>query len=402
MPRPPLPLNYVTQTGTLFENFQNPADWALSGGGTKIADTDNFRVGTQGLLVSTNVAVAVANTVTKTIDMDMSTHNRDTSFWIWLPDDYLVHFKSVNVYLSSSTTVATSFRYGLLTDDLQAGWNKIRIPRSAWIVTGAESWANRMVRLRFRLEGVAGLNTHATLDDFRIDVASEPRVVITFDDGHITAYDEGFTYMDSKGLRGTQYVISGFENAVDYQTPAHFQTMYDNGWCLGVHTHNHLNLSTLTTDEIYYELRTCRQYLQSQGWTRGMGHVAYPFGGTNATVRHVMSELGMETGRTTVRATQTSPWPMNSLKGYSVSNTDSLAAVKGWVDAAITDGQTCVLVFHRLVAVPTVATEWQISDFQSLINYIIARRIPVVTMDEWYEGQANPRYRSLPLSRSTV
>jgi hypothetical protein len=70
------------------------------------------------------------------------------------------------------------------------------------------------------------------------------------------------------------------------------------------------------------------------------------------------------------------------------------------IDNAIKDGTTIIFLCHRLLA-NAGETATAIADFKALVDYVVERGIDVVSVDEWYEGLTNPRYRSIPLSRAT-
>ena len=71
----------------------------------------------------------------------------------------------------------------------------------------------------------------------------------------------------------------------------------------------------------------------------------------------------------------------------NLGNTISLATSKGYVDSAIDEGMTLILQMHKLVASPAAATEWAITDFQALVDYVVSKKnlIEVVTLTEWYK-----------------
>jgi hypothetical protein len=83
----------------------------------------------------------------------------------------------------------------------------------------------------------------------------------------------------------------------------------------------------------------------------------------------------------------------------------TVSTVKSWIDTAVLTGSSLSLVFHHLAddsAHITDSTNYLFSDFKAIVDYAIARGLEFVTIDEWYNGLTNPRYRSLPPSRSML
>lgn len=228
---------------------------------------------------------------------------------------------------------------------------------------------------------------------------TSPKVVLTFDDGWSSVYDLAYPYMKSKGLKGTAYIVPTFLGATGYMSEAQVAEMYANGWCIANHTNTHPNMSTYTYAQADAEIRTCRDWLQSKGYSRGLRHIAFPNGGYNADVLQVCRDLGLNTARQVG----------NTLNG-NFSLTDSLhlvapitcglgggsanfAAVKTQIDNARAQGKVCIMMFHRIVnaagengSSTTDGMNFVYSDFTQVMDYLISSGAVVQTMDEFYNS----------------
>jgi peptidoglycan/xylan/chitin deacetylase (PgdA/CDA1 family) len=156
---------------------------------------------------------------------------------------------------------------------------------------------------------------------------------------------------------------------------------------LGNHTYDHTNLTSLTTiEDVKEKLQQCTDWLDGHGYTRASKHVAYPYTDYNDLVLTAMNDLGMETGRIGGGRYHLLPFGHNYLiHSNNITSTTTLAEVKKQVDTAIEGGSILVFMFHDLVESPDAGTEWAISDFRELVDYIAAREVECVTIDELFK-----------------
>jgi peptidoglycan/xylan/chitin deacetylase (PgdA/CDA1 family) len=233
-----------------------------------------------------------------------------------------------------------------------------------------------------------------------------PRLMIAFDDNRSTAYDIAYPYMHDRGLRGTVFAIKNTTGLSNYMTLENLQALYADGWAVANHTVSHTGNGLIDYDLTGQtaELSGCTDWLIANGIPRAAHHVAYPLGAYNDITMTALAALGMITGRTSYNYQQYTP--INNpylINGRTVYSTDTLSTVKGYIDAAYNKGVSLQLIFHKLLTeTDSTTTWWTPANFQALIDYILARKIPCVTIDEWYKGLTNPRYRSLPLVRAVV
>lgn len=214
-------------------------------------------------------------------------------------------------------------------------------------------------------------------------ITNGPALLLVFDDGDPSAYDEGFAYMKEHGIKGTAYAIGNSVAGKYYM----FNTLYNAGWDIANHTQTHANLTTLTQAQVQAELTNCQATLEGFGFTRASKQVAYPGGSYNATVLAAMAATNMLTGRSTLLGTD-HYIPIADVYELSCDvvfgNTTTLQDAYDWVDDVITKGKIGIGLFHKLVASPSTLIEWGISDFQDLIDYIVSQNIPVLTISELY------------------
>lgn len=399
MPRASLPKNYLLSNGAVLEDFENINDWAI-GSGTKEANTTIYKTGTQSVKISSPVGTNAFVTKTTSIDMSKGDIIEMLVYFEGHPNDTIA---GLIVYLSPTVDFSSYYSRTTFATGLHKGWNRIRVSKEEWNITGTPTWSNPIVNFRVRINAAAGQVATAYFDSLTFGLKSIPKVLFHFDDAIKSVYTQAFPYMDAKGLSGTIYAIKNLTGSLStFMTVSELAELYNKGWSIGNHTETHTNLSTYATQaEVEAELRNNKLWLDSLGFNRASLHVAYPQGGYNDKVLAAMNATGMKTGRTTVPRKQAAPvedYRLLTVNGFS--NLTTLAEAKGWVDQAIKTGGTTMLLLHDLVASPTIGVEWGIANFKALVDYVVSRRVDVVTIDEWYEGLTNPRYRSVPVSRT--
>ncbi len=216
---------------------------------------------------------------------------------------------------------------------------------------------------------------------------SQPKVLIVFDDGNVADYTIAFPYMQSLGLLGTAYV-NGYNIGNDgVLTVPELQTMNAAGWVIANHTYDHIDLVTVTDQEIYNEILNETNFLISNGLPNGAYDLAYPGGYTDQDVCNIMAELGITTGRTTngFLIDNLNSQDMYQLPAYCLVNTTSVSTVEGYVNSAISSGSTAVILFHNLVSSNPGEFDYLTSDFQSIMSYIASTGINCLTINQLYQ-----------------
>jgi len=210
-------------------------------------------------------------------------------------------------------------------------------------------------------------------------------LIITFDDGYVSHYNDAFPYMQALGLKATDYMATYHIGVAGYCSAANLQAMSAGGWIIGNHTRNHIQLATLTEAQQETELQNGYDDLAAIGITTGK-HIAYPGGSYNADTMTAMAAVGALTGRASVAGAFFPPIANNYLINNTyVGNTHPLAQVKATIDTAQNLGQILLISFHDLVASSPGTYDWLLSDFQALMDYIVEHGYPTITVADLYD-----------------
>lgn len=248
---------------------------------------------------------------------------------------------------------------------------------------------------------------------------ARPKVVLMMDDGYEEQHSKAglpltstgrnggfFTYLQSKGLRGTVGIIANFVDAGTIGanttlTTAQCDEIYQAGFDLATHGNTYL-LDLTTVAAMRNAIRPNRDFLVRRGWTRGANLYIVPGGGTNDNVFQAVRELGFVSARTVIppNVTQgvtqpTAPFvhDMLNINGVTMGS-QTAVTMKSWIDRAELLGQTLFLYGHAFEAGSGVSAGGSLytryNEFTDTVDYAAARQaagaLDVVTYSEWVSG----------------
>jgi len=214
-----------------------------------------------------------------------------------------------------------------------------------------------------------------------------PAVLFTFDDGDASLWSQAYTYMSSRNVRGTGYVVTDWVNGTNRVTWTQLSEMGIAGWTIGNQTNSNADLSLLSIADQQTAFLNARTALSSHGLTNS-DYVAYPLGKYNANTLTAMTNLAMRSGQTLLTFNNVSPLlhPFE-IAQRSISRGTALSTTQSWVNTAISRQEILVLNFHDISASPTTSG-WYTDRFRSLVDYCITQGIPIITMDDLYQLQS--------------
>ncbi|MCB9653911.1 MAG: polysaccharide deacetylase family protein [Deltaproteobacteria bacterium] len=117
-------------------------------------------------------------------------------------------------------------------------------------------------------------------------------VNLTFDDGpHPRITPEVLRILDEEGVKGATFFVLG-QNVARY--PNLVREIIQKGHVIGNHTWDHANLTHLSADEIRSQLRKTQAAVnEAVGHEYKLKHMRPPYGATNARVKEVLAQEGL-------------------------------------------------------------------------------------------------------------
>jgi peptidoglycan/xylan/chitin deacetylase (PgdA/CDA1 family) len=391
--------NFVTNEGTLLEDFETFGDWVKTGtaGYNMAADTTNFVDGTKSLSMTAAAAGGTVN-VTKTVAWDLS-QMTTIKLSFYLPADTDVQY--LKIYMASDSAYSNMY-----TRQINAAYDAFTIGRWTTVTmskadftkeAGSPDWAN-IVRFRVRLASTAASESPitASIDHLVINSYAKPKVVVTFDDSWSSPYDLVFDYMVAAGVPGTGYIIGNTIDAANHLTMANLHTMYDAGWDIGNHTWAHTNLTELETQAaVDAAISVCQDFLLDNGFTRSAHHISYPYGASDERTEIAMAKYGVLTGRSvrTCAAIMTNlpPDDLFHMQENNFGSEFTVANITTQIDKCMQRGNTLFMNGHKIVeAAASDSTEFNDVNFKLVIDYIKKYQdlgcLEALTISQWYEG----------------
>ncbi len=216
--------------------------------------------------------------------------------------------------------------------------------------------------------GVGAGSTYVTAsfaapsDSILVTVIMRGAITVTFDDGFVTAYTNGWPVFQEFGLVGNIGVnparVGGPGDFPAYMTKANLDELHAAGWSMVSHSMTHDTLTTLTVGELDWQLRASQQWIDDQGY-RGSNIFVVPYHVWGARERDAIGlyyEAARGTSAGIVSPDSLVPWrPSNpydltgieadSLPYTTVAGRDRLRAL---LQRTADEGAFLDLFFHHL------------------------------------------------------
>jgi PGF-pre-PGF domain-containing protein len=259
-----------------------------------------------------------------------------------------------------------------------------------------------------------------------VTAAQSATVIMTFDDGWESVLQNATPIMDANGQKGVEFIITGQPDLAwngqpnNYMNVVQLTQLYGKGWDLGSHTVSHVDLTTVNGTTLNYELSTSQDWLFNNGFPRGSMYFAYPDGMYNITVINALKANHYVAARTTDLPNGSYPnYNLSSpdifmMKAYETvggtgDGTDNDTTVENQINNAVASNGTLEIIFHKIVgtfspddpnappnAATNASTEFLISDFQNVSNYLKKLSdngsVTVTTLSGYFGVVALPRY----------
>ncbi|WP_166874850.1 DUF4214 domain-containing protein [Salinibacterium sp. ZJ450] len=142
--------------------------------------------------------------------------------------------------------------------------------------------------LAMAITGIQAVSANALPTD------PETTISITFDDSNADQ-QAAVNILDSHGMKGTFYTVSGFVDAPNYLTRAQLTAMQANGHEIGGHTVTHADLTTSSATEARRQV--CNDRATLLDWGFQVRSFAYPFASVNDAARAIVSDCGYNNAR---------------------------------------------------------------------------------------------------------
>ena len=390
-----LPQNLLWSPGTIFEDFENVGDWTFSVG---VAEQDVTHVVSGAASIQMNGSPGARVQMVKNIDATIPSWTLGR-LYIYVQD--VTKVAGVRIYLinGNSDYYTMAFNVGEQANwgqGLRTGWNLLQFAKTDFTANGSPSWTSPMTKIQINLTSAAGRAGVVSVDSLIFGVVGQPAIVFSFDDGRVSHYTTAYQCMQPYRMVATSYVVSDGINRWG-MTSAQLAELDSQGWDIGNHTRDHTNLVTggLTDEEITAEFADCKIALDGLGLTRASMHGSMPFNNWNDACTVDARAAGMLSIRDDTEVWHRYcglphySWFLWPRYGNMLNDSTTLAEAKARVDNTIARQQPLVFLADGFqdAAGPT---DWAISDFQNLVDYIVSLHLPTLTITELYRLTSGP------------
>ena len=138
-------------------------------------------------------------------------------------------------------------------------------------------------------------------------------IVLTFDDGHVSNYDQALPILLEYQLKATFFITAGQIGTGETMSWEQIRVLHAAGMEIGSHTVTHRPPSTLDDKDLRYELFESRRILED-GLGAPVTSISSPTGFFNARMRDIAREVGYRAlciGRVGVAADDGDPFTLN-------------------------------------------------------------------------------------------
>jgi len=370
---------------TRIETFSSGHGYAKqSAAGTQTDDTTNFIVGSQSLKLVTDGDGAVVFTRSAVLSPTLDFSGKSLVIQFKISDVSVV--TEFTVYLTSDSFASAFYVFHIDDTNLvnyadDDEWVTYTANFSDAVVTGTPNRA-AINKIQFRIKDDSA--TAVTLNMQVLGTMPEPTtgmLTLAFDDGWDSQYTEAKKKMSEVGFPATAYVIKNKIGTAGYMTLSQLHEL-ENLHRWEVSAHHETDLTTVGLTEAESLIRSEKQWLIDNGFTRGADHFAIPNGALNANLMALFRRYFRTTRTIGVKAETFPPADWHRLRIFSVLNTTTTTAIANAVDDARTNNTWLILLFHKIVASPTVSTEYSITNFGTVVDDIATDGIAVKTISQ--------------------
>jgi peptidoglycan/xylan/chitin deacetylase (PgdA/CDA1 family) len=210
-----------------------------------------------------------------------------------------------------------------------------------------------------------------------------------FDDGWKTQYKVAYKYMHKKKIRGSIAIIPSLIGEPDYMDKNELYRLYNDNWDLLNHTYNHIILNKNNKDDQLIEINKGDKWLKKNSFINPNKILIYPEGKYNSNTINIMEKLNYVSGRSVDEGFNPKiPTDMYNIKVKNVLTGIKPEEVNSWIDYAIKNNLTVILLFHKLENdFDELLMKYKVKDFYKIIDYIDSRRkdLNIITYSDWIQ-----------------
>lgn len=376
-PPPPPPTNLITNGNLEAGTANNPTGWVADYWGTL---TPTFTYPVTGNGGGKAAQVTVSNFSTGAAEWAFNHITDSTHTQYQYSEDYLA-------------TVPTELDIEFLMSDgtYQYAWLQT-VPASATWQTLSAQVTPPTGAVSFSVLHVLAQNGSLTIDNASLSALNDPfaqgMVTFSFDDNLLSQFQNARPMLNAAGFKATYFVITqdpGTESGA--MSWANLTTLKNEGNEIAGHTQTHPYLTQLTTAQMIAEVTGSFTDLVAQGFSPKT--FAYPYGDVNAAVEQAVKTAGYLGARGSYYGLNGPVTDHYDLYDIRLDSTSNLTTIEQFIDQAKADKRWIDFEIHDVLASGGDTYSITPSFLQSVVNYVKASGVQVVTVQQGV-AQLNP------------
>ena len=211
------------------------------------------------------------------------------------------------------------------------------------------------------------------VDDLRkSEKPDRGRVMLTFDDAHVTQYDVAFPELQGREMPGVAAVIPGAVGTSENLTVPQLREMRDAGWDVSSHPQDGEPLTAYPKSEQRRKMEDAKTWLEQRGFADGSRFFFAPYDSVNGATLSLIDELheyGFVFGASPNGAPPAGEKVVSRVYGRDV------AGVKSLLDLAASYGQMLVINYGA------IGEEYDVTPamLRDVLDYVESKDLDVVT-----------------------
>ena len=204
------------------------------------------------------------------------------------------------------------------------------------------------------------------------------KVMLTFDDAHITQYDVAFPELQNRGWPGVAAVIPAAVGTQENVTVTQLREMRDAGWDVSSHPQGPKPLTAFPKEKQRQKMEAAKTWLEQRGFADGARSFFAPYDSVNGATLSLVEELheyGFTFGGCPNGAPPAGTNAISRVYGRDVKG------VKSLVDVAASYGQMVVINYGA------IGEEYDVTPamFKDVLNHVQSKDVDVVTPSKLLE-----------------
>jgi hypothetical protein len=201
-------------------------------------------------------------------------------------------------------------------------------------------------------------------------------------------------------MRGDFYIITSRVGTSGYLTVAQLQVMQNYGSEIDSHSVTHPDFTTLSASQIIQECQVSQNTLRSWGLTAN--NFAYPDAARNAYIDSIVAQY-YRSARWGYVAPYVMPFPTSQFLLPAMDGSVTLSADESLVDQIYSANGWGIIVFHDVSPTAGISQNHiDTADFQTFLNYVQAKGVSVLTVDQALNAASTPTPSPSPTGTSAT